>query len=108
MAKKNKNTKDNLQKNSFSRAVIKTKKVNLYIFFIGLVFNAIFAMIANNLAISKDDGVMLFTCTVMEIIITVVLIYGIIKYYRRKIILTNEGVEYIQLQVKEKLTYIMK
>ena len=29
MAKKNKNTKDNLQKSSFSRAIIKTKKVNL-------------------------------------------------------------------------------
>ena len=95
MAKKNKNKKDNLQKSSFSRAIIKTKKVNLYIFFIGLVFNAIFAMIANNIAISKNDGVMLITCTVMEIIITVVLTYGIIKYYRRKIILTNEGVEYI-------------
>lgn len=105
MAKKNKNTKDNLQKSSFSRAIIKTKKVNLYIFFIGLVFNAIFAMIANNLAISKNDGVMLFTCTVMEIIITVVLIYGIIKYYRRKIILTNEGVEYIPTAGKRK-TYL--
>lgn len=95
MYKKNKNTKYNLQKSYFSRAIIKTKKVNLYIFFIGLIFNAIFAMIANNLAISKNDGVMLLTCTVMEIIVTVVLIYGIIKYYRRKIILTNEGVEYI-------------
>ena len=105
MAKKNKNTKDNLQKSSFSRAIIKTKKVNLYIFFIGLVFNAIFAMIANNLAISKNDGVMLLTCTVMEIIITVVLTYGIIKYYRRKIILTNEGVEYIPTFGKKK-TYI--
>ena len=95
MAKKNKNSKDNLQKVSFSRAIIKTKKVNLYIFFVGLIFNAVFAMIANNIAISKNDGVMLITCTAMEIIITVVLTYGIIKYYRRKIILTNEGVEYI-------------
>ena len=102
MAKRNKNTKDNLQKSSFSRAIIKTKKVNLYIFFIGLVFNAIFAMIANNIAISKNDGVMLVTCTVMEIIITVVLTYGIIKYYRRKIILTNEGVEYIPTFGKRK------
>ena len=102
MAKKNKNTKDNLQKSSFSRAIIKTKKVNLYIFFIGIVFNAIFAMIANNIAISKNDGVMLVTCTVMEIIITVVLTYGIIKYYRRKIILTNEGVEYIPTFGKRK------
>ena len=102
MAKKNKNTKDNLQKSSFSRAIIKTKKVNLYIFFIGLIFNAMFAMIANNIAISKNDGVMLVTCTVMEIIITVVLTYGIIKYYRRKIILTNEGVEYIPTFGKRK------
>lgn len=105
MAKKNKNSKDNLKKSSFSRAVIKTKKVNLYIFFIGLVFNVIFAVIANNLAISKNDGVMLITCTVMEIIITVVLTYAIIKYYRRKIILTNEGVEYIPTAGKRK-TYL--
>ena len=42
------------------------------------------------------------TCTVMEIIITVVLSYGIIKYYRRKIILTNEGVEYIPTFGKRK------
>lgn len=59
-------------------------------------------MIANNIAISKNDGVMLVTCTVMEIIITVVLTYGIIKYYRRKIILTNEGIEYIPTFGKRK------
>ena len=107
MAKKNKKAKEksvkNLQGYSFKRAIIKTKQINLYIYFVGLVFNGIFSVITYNLAMSKNDGVMLVVCTIMEIMVAAVLIYGIIKYYRRKIILTNEGLEYIPTFARKKI-----
>ena len=107
MAKKNNKAKEksvkNLQEYSFKRAIIKTKQINLYIYFVGLVFNGIFSVITYNLAMSKNDGVMLVVCTIMEIMVAAVLIYGIIKYYRRKIILTNEGVEYIPTFARKKI-----
>ena len=107
MAKKNNKAKEksvkNLQEYSFKRAIIKTKQINLYIYFVGLVFNGIFSVITYNLAMSKNDGVMLVVCTIMEIMVAAVLIYGIIKYYRRKIILTNEGLEYIPTFARKKI-----